>query len=284
MASYLDVHRAWRNEGTPTDHAGAEEWSIAGENKDQLVLSIRVKVPRGEDILVGDGQGLDVEIEPQRVFCADGTERWKIPGSSLRGIIRSWMTRLAARDPAYRNQVNDSWQNWSQNGEEVKGDDLLWGYGTAHEEQRERTQRLHDERNSADMEEIVACPIMRLFGSGYSKGRIHISDALSNNPLQSTDQHLRAHVAVDRITGGANDGFFFQNNVLTGKPEFPFTITIQHPEEHEVIWLLSALRAIDVGVIRIGSSKAGGRLALAANPIARGEYSDRFDHVHTRED
>jgi hypothetical protein len=85
---------------------------------------------------------------------------------------------------------------------------------------------------------------------------------------------LRAHVAVDRITGGASEGFFFTNSVLSGEVKFPVTITVQDPGEDEVRWLRSTLRALHVGILRVGSSKAGGRLRLAGEVKAAGPFAE----------
>ena len=39
----------------------------------------------------------------------------------------------------------------------------------------------------------------------------------------------------------------------------------------EVEWLVATLRAIDLGILRIGSSKSSGRLCLKEAPVVRGE-------------
>ena len=70
------------------------------DDQDCQVLEVRftLGIPRGQDLLVGDGQGLDHEIEPQRVVGADGNTYWRLPGASLRGMFHAWVARLAARE------------------------------------------------------------------------------------------------------------------------------------------------------------------------------------------
>lgn len=279
-SAYLDERHAWARGQMPT--AGEPLEASAGDMdaSDQLRIEFCLGIPRGEDILVADGQGFDYEMEPQRVRCADGQTRWRIPGSTLRGAIRAWCTRLAAR--AGEN-VADSLERWRQRDGEINGDMLAHGYDDG--DRPEETRALLEKRGAAEkLAERVPCPIMRLFGSAYSKSRIHVSDALSEQPPEPAEEQVRAHVAVDRITGGAQEGAFFQNTVLTGRQRFSCVITVREPEEKEVKWLYAALRAIDLGIIRIGSSKAGGRLALAERPKVKGMCPEIFNSLNTSEE
>jgi CRISPR/Cas system CSM-associated protein Csm3 (group 7 of RAMP superfamily) len=264
-AEWLDEHRAWRKERKAP--MNGEDLALAATPPGTLSVDLVLAIPAAQDLLVGDGQGLDHELEPQRVRCADGTERWRIPGSALRGVFRAWMTRLAARAGLL---VADSLHRRRQLGA-PDGDDLAWGLDPK-DGRAEKQDALA--ANPQLLRELVPCPIMRLFGSGYSKARIHFADALSDGPCQPGDQQRRAHVAVDRLTGGANEGFFFDSAVLAGPVRFEVTITIREVEEQEAKWLVSTIRALDLGVLRVGSSKAGGAIELAAPPRAVGPHRE----------
>ncbi len=67
------------------------------------------------------------------------------------------------------------------------------------------------------------------------------------------------HVAVDRVTGGAAKGLLFKNRVLTNsrgyQPTFQFRLQINQPLESELRWLVQALLALHLGILRIGSSR-----------------------------
>lgn len=266
-AALIDEQHAWR-EGRPPQ--GGQELCGTDGPTSSLRIDVVLTVPRGEDLLVGDGQGFDHQLEPQRVRCADGQDRWRLPGSSLRGVLRGWIARLAARAG---EPIADSLARRESTKGEVTGDDLAWGY--VHGESRERIQ---DDlaADPARLADLVPCPVMRLFGSGFSRSRIHVGDALSEDPVQQRQQQTRTHVAVDRLTGGANEGFLFTTAVLAGRPRFPVTIVIEEPTKGEVDWLVASLRALDLGVLRVGSSKAGGRLALASVPTAKGPFENLF--------
>jgi CRISPR/Cas system CSM-associated protein Csm3 (group 7 of RAMP superfamily) len=223
-------------------------------------------IPRGEDILVGDGQETDYALKPQSVIFADGTEHWRIPGSSLRGIIRGWMTRLAVRDGAKVRDSIEQWYEYYDNKDikEYNPDHAGWGF--VEEKDRGKYQKSPGLLND---------PILDLFGSMYKKGRIHIGDSFSET-AKDKDVQDRMHVAVDRFSGGANEGALFNNQVLAGKNlSFPVTISLTFPTKDEIKWLVKTLRAIHLGILSVGSSKSSGRLEIKSIS-AKGCGSERI--------
>lgn len=267
-AEWLDDHSKWRQ--NPSIVLGKQSLeSDDHASADSLFVEFSLSIPRGQDILIGDGKGLDHEIEPQRVTAVDEKTYWRLPGSSLRGVFRSWMTHLAAREG---KAVADS-VNRPQRDETLSGDNLGW-YFLPPEQRRHGIAK-------------TDCPIAALFGSLFQASRIHISDAYAE--LQTTEkktakhEQIRMHVAVDRITGGAAEGMLFENTVLVGdgtsSPVFPVAIRIEDPTEDEARWLAATLRALDLGILRVGSSKSSGRLGLRATPVARGPHAKLLNSV-----
>ncbi|ETX06257.1 RAMP superfamily CRISPR-associated protein [Candidatus Entotheonella palauensis] len=164
-AQWLDDRRASRQDpaAMPT---GCEPLHIAADQPaNDLRITFRLGIPRGQDVLIGDGQGKSHDIEPQRVVAADGKSYWRLPGASLRGLFRGWVTRLAARDG---KPVADYAQRQLYQGETLpdherwNGNNLGWGFVP------------EDERKPGNEPN---CPVLNLFGSLYRAGRIHISDA-----------------------------------------------------------------------------------------------------------
>ncbi|MDR2390487.1 MAG: RAMP superfamily CRISPR-associated protein [Planctomycetota bacterium] len=245
----------------------------AGSNRD-LVVEVELGVARGQDFLVSDGQGLKYQLEPQQVGDMDGEKYWRLPGSSLRGLFRAWMTRLAAREgePVANSAALERKRREAGKGlkteEAMNGDNLGWGFIP----KGERTAAARDRPESA-------CPIMKLFGSFRRAGRIHFADAIVKRGAANakTAEQMRMHVAIDRITGGANDGMLFDNLVLTSDlgNAFPVRIRIADPEEKEARWLAQTLKALDLGILRVGSSKASGRLT-ARKVRASGGHAEVF--------
>jgi len=234
----------------------------------QLSLTVTFGIPRGQDLCVGDGDGLDHTVEPQAVVDVHGIRLWRIPGSALRGIFRGWIARLAARDrwPVADSVDRELAERAVLGGSPKRsGRDLAWGFI---EDEAERRRLQVDPSR-------ITCPVMRLFGSAYSKGRIHFSDSTS----KVGDGQSRMHVSIDRFSGGANDGFLFSHEAITGNARFCVQITVDSPTEQEADWLLSSLRALDMGLLRVGSSKSSGRLCIQSPPIASGRHSERFKDV-----
>lgn len=237
---------------------GGETREVVSDS-DFLTVTLTLGIPRGEDCLIADGS----DMVPQETVAADGKEYWKIPGSSFRGLLRSWMTRLAVREG---ETIRDSHEQWDEqfspdNPKEYKPDLVGWGF--AEENSEERKKYVKDPGALND-------PILNLFGSMYQRGRIHITDALSSRPMdRSRDIQERAHVAIDRFSGGANEGAFFTNHVLiTSDLTFSVAIIIEKPQEKEIRWLVKTLRALHLGILSVGSSKSAGRLEIRSIEVS----------------
>ena len=244
VADFMDAEYKERTSGVQLVGDPIEK----GEISEKTTITIELGIPRGEDILVGDGQERDYSLQPQRVMI-DGQEHWRIPGASLRGIFRGWMTRLAARDGEEVRDSNSRWEEQFDDGnQEYKAHLSGWGF---EEDDRETYQ---------NNPSLLNDPILDLFGSMYKKGRIHIADSFAKKESEAQE---RMHVAVDRFSGGANEGALFNNQVLTGsKLRFPVTISIDSPKEKEMQRLEKTLIALHLGILRVGSSKSGGRLEI----------------------
>jgi len=247
MSTWLDTQYKERKIGISLE--GEKTSLTSPQNK--LQINIKFGIPRGEDLLIGNGQESDFAAQPQKTTLMNGDEYWRIPGSSLRGVIKSWMTRLAARDGYNIKDSNDNWNTCTEN-EDYKPDLIGWGFKSKEERKKYQGDPV-----------LINDPILDIFGSMYKKSRLHISDSYSSKPIKKTDTQERIHVAIDRFSGGANEGALFKNKVLINqKDTFSTTITFQKPKAEEIEWLIKTLRAIHLGIITLGSSKSSGRLEI----------------------
>lgn len=280
-ARYLDDHRAWRTGDASSykDRMKKADLVSRDSSDKRLRIDLKLTIPRGQDLLVGDGQGIYCESEPQRVVRSGTNEEyWVLPGSTLRGAFRSWMNRLAARD---KEEILDSHARRQQalkDNSVWNGDLLGWLFLDKNERKNpaERQKKAIQRQNSD--------PVYSLFGSLAKAGRIHISDAYSKihspdeNILNCSNVQKRMHVAVDALTGGAIEHMLFDSAVLTAPSsapvQFDVKILVEDPTEKEVTWLCKTIRALDMGLIRIGSSKSSGRLCLTQKPQATGRFAE----------
>lgn len=275
--SDLDQHADWLDQNyrfkTDPDSFSGEKISPLAVDFNELVISLELAVPRGQDFVVGDGQGAEFDMEPQKVRAADGREAWLLPGSTLRGLFRAYINRLAAREG---KPVADSYDRWKLRNENPRspqpltGDDVAFGFVP-------ETER----GDFYDDPELIECPVMRLFGSSFARGRIHITDSISIDANRDGVQ-ARTHVAIDRFSGGANEGFLFDNQTLT-RGSFAVTIVIKNPTNDEAKWIAQCIRALDMGLIRVGASKGSGRLALAQAPKAQGPFNEIINALEPSE-
>jgi len=276
-AIYLETQRSLRI-GGKLAVPGLETMENGESVNQQLDITLKLGVPRGQDFLVADGQGNDHETEPQRVHHVDGHEYWRIPGSTFRGLFRAWMTKLAAKEgllvaDSYMRQENHRSSKTKVSTDEINGENL----GRCFLPKDEGADPTHPPK--------IDCPIASLFGSVFSAGRIHFSDALSlKGSAKSYTEQIRMHVAVDRITGGAAESMLFDNTVLVATdskntPSFEVKIRVTDPTEHEVQWLRKTILALDLGLLRLGSSKSAGRIELQIPPTATGPLADQLTSI-----
>lgn len=267
--SDIEQHGAWLDEQRQIAENPPDTGTILDTNAetgDILKITFKLHVAPGQDVLIG-GLNLDGVLEQQQCVASNGKEYFRIPGSSMKGVLRSWISRLAARESI---PIADHVGRFelALPHERTKAHDPGWGFA----DEATRRAWIADPSN-------VACPIMKLFGSFYAKGRLHCSDA---RVLKTTPPAARSHVSIDRISGGASEGFLFQTRVMEAASNaFEFVVTIDRPTEQESKWLMQTLKAIDLGVLRIGSTKGSGRLKLADKVLASGTHSALFENLGT---
>lgn len=252
-------HGAWLDERHSQNRGETNQPTVGSVIKsvrpaDRTVLDVQLRIPRGQDMLIGGDSGLDASIEPQRIRGADGAALLRFPGSAFRGVICKWVARLAAREG--RTVVDSHARALKRSDSDaVRGADLGWGFVSS-------SERAQFQQNPS----ALGCPVMALFGSFYAKGRVHISDAIAADSSEFVQR--RTHVSIDRFGGGASNGFLFDTDVTTGigtsNHELSLRIELETPSPDEARWIAETMNAINLGVLRVGSSKASGRFEVAS--------------------
>ncbi len=175
----------------------------------------------------------------------NGTQEAYLPGSSLKGTLRSHAERIARtlNSAAACNPFVEANKPEAFCGhifEERKDKDLP-----------NREQR--DELNQLIYRD--SCPICRLFGSTWFAGRLATEDAYAVGSAPTPQQ--RDGVGIDRFTGGAAHGVKFDLEVIT-EAKFATRLHLRNFE----LWQLGLLGFVLIdladGLIRIGSAKSRG--------------------------
>jgi len=259
---YLDLSRAFRQGKSSISADAFKVLSIDESDQTTLRIDVSFSIPEGQDILVGNGN-----MQQMETTAFDGGKYWVLPGSSLRGTLKAFITGYAVRSGrkvAY--DIGKAPKEASFLDEHYSR--VSWLFDKPKEGGTTKTA-LHDEY-----------PVASLFGSLHRSGRLHISDSFVSADVP---EQLRMHVAVDAVTGGAIEGALFSNEVITAvateEQAFKTIIIIDNPSSDDIEFIVAGLKAIDSGYLRLGSSKASGRLELKQTPYSFGKHSSTFQRV-----
>jgi CRISPR-associated RAMP protein (TIGR02581 family) len=197
-------------------------------NQATIELTIEAQGP----LLIKSGieGGADPSV-PDMQFVRSGGSVY-IPGSSLKGVFRSYAEKIARTVGARCcNPFDDTFCG-------KKANDAKVSTGTA----------IYSNRN-------YACRICQLFGSTAMASRIKFNDAYPPNG-QNPQTETRTGVAIDRVLGSVAHGPF-DFEVVT-KAKFTTTIHLRNFELWQLGLLALVLRDLAEGLIPIGFGKSRG--------------------------
>jgi len=202
-----------------------------------------------------------------------------IPGSSLKGVFRSQVEKIIRtekeelvclpylnKDKAIKNSLS--------------GFNIFCG--DKFKERMKRYEWGRDGNKAKEPPKEIAygesCPVCKLFGSTFFKGRIAISDAYIT-PDTSFVLEERDGVAIDRFTGGAASRALFQVEVVS-KARFKTRIKIQNFECWQLGMMATIMKDLEDELVQIGSgtSRGFGRIkGEVANAALRFFRQDKPD-------
>ncbi|MBF0528733.1 MAG: hypothetical protein HQK55_05575 [Deltaproteobacteria bacterium] len=188
-------------------------------------------------------------------FCLNSADKPYIPGSSLRGSLRSYVERIIRT---------------------LAGDDRAWNLEQAQAHGQEFSRR-HEY-----IENDVNCLVSRVFGFSGLGGRITFSDAVPVNvQIFENRRKLLDHVALDRFTGGAADQAKFNSrpyfplgpalpDELDGNGDLVCEIELFDFDDWHLGLVLMMLRDMRLGRIYLGhgKNKGFGKVRLEGATIA----------------
>lgn len=166
-----------------------------------------------------------------------------IPGSSLRGAIRSTVERilngigsvsgLKSCTLFSSDDCNNKTRQFQQSGE--KKDEELASF--------------------ADKE---LCDVCKLFGATVCASRVVIEDAYPKSPTTLGDKILvRDGVGIDRDTGTAREGAKFDYEVMEAGPTFIFHMQVENVTKKDRLLINLILGLLRVG-LHVGGKQAAG--------------------------
>lgn len=199
-------------------------------------FSVTVEIEALEPLLVRSGTA--VVNGPDMAFVRtqrNGRFEPFLPGSSLKGVLRSHAERVART--LCEGGVCDVFE---YKGRPTNG--CSW--------------RLQRSKTAADYRQL--CPSCRLFGSLHWKGRFMVSDAYLLADFIHLEPEVRDGVGIDRVTGGVAGGAKFDLEVLPAGVRFETRIDVVNFELWQIGWLAYVLRDLNDGYLRVGAGTSRG--------------------------
>ena len=204
-------------------------------NECLIELAIRTEGP----VLVKSG--IETVGGPDMAFVRtwrDGEPQAYLPGSSLKGVLRSHAERIA------RTLGEDkACDPFAKQG-------ALMACGHRFEARKKQREKLDNAQVYA-----ASCPVCRLFGSTWYAGRLATADAYAEGGAPRTEQ--RDGVGIDRFTGGAARGAKFELEVVINAT-FGTTLHLRNFELAQLGLVGFLLQDLKDGMLRIGMGKSRG--------------------------
>lgn len=211
-------------------------------------VSIDLTISPVDPLLIKSGQATvgGVDMSFVRTRRAEGQDDPYLPGSSLKGIIRSYSEKICR---SIKPDSTPVCLPYVRPGQEGDGEHGQASCGLRFEEYKKRNKL-----STRDAYHF-SCPVCRLFGSHVFTGRYQSADAYlvpDSNPVFE----IRDGVAIDRLTGGVASGPFDFEVLVRG--EFSTTIEIQNFERWQLGLVALVLRDMEQELVRIGSGTSRG--------------------------
>lgn len=209
-----------------------------------------------DPMLIKSGQATvgGVDMAFVRTYSKGGEPEPFIPGSSLKGVIRSYAEKICR---SLRETPVPVCLPYLDVGKENEGEKDQASCGLR------LTKHVRDKKSKKHpTSEIyrVSCPTCRMFGSHQFIGRLETSDGYLTDTFKKAGRPVletRDGVAIDRLTGGPAGSAKYDLEVLT-KGVFGTRIEIRNFERWQLGLLGLVLRDMEKGLIRIGMGKSRG--------------------------
>lgn len=206
----------------------------------------------------GDPIGTDLPV------VRDGLGRPMIPGSSLKGVMRSAAEALLRHfpRPAKGAPPEEHPALWSC--DLVGGDPCI-----DHEWLKKERQALPDRPPAGSLRQLAekawrhSCPVCRLFGSMAMAGRVRFPDLLLA-PEQAPMMEVRNGVGIDRDKGQAANGVLYDFEAVPPQTRFELSVIVDNYDDFEIGLLLYLFDELNRGALSLGgkSTRGLGQVAI----------------------
>lgn len=215
-------------------------------NQMRIDLSIEPRAP----LLIRSGRtGASPDPTRPDLECVrtrfNGVRSVYIPGSSLKGVLRSHAERLMLSEGL---PITPTFS--------------------------ERAVKAFDQKTPGDVAYAGTCPLGRTFGSLHVKGRVSVTDHLPGGRekkaserdrliQQANATEQRNGVGIDRLLGSAKRGALFDQEVVV-QGRFDGGILFRNFQLYQLALILLVLRDLNEGYVQLGSGTTRGNGLVSA--------------------
>jgi len=238
------------------------------------------------------GAGKSTEAAgPDLPVVKDALHRPYIPGSSFKGVLRSW---LEATLRTLRNDLACDLFTKEDNPVSVKGicltmndaksqdgTTIVKGVKTLKEDFKDNTEGL------SDLLWQRSCRICRLFGAPWLASKVLVKDLQVVEPWFDQWYLLRDGVGIDRDTETAAPGLKYDLEAVPAGTSFTFELMVENATAAEKGLVLLGLREFEHGHLPIGGGRSRGlgwvQLAIDWEKSGYVDKDSLPDYLHTGE-
>lgn len=240
------------------------EWPLELSRRTEITGRLRME----SALHVGGGVGSTSITDAGVVRHADG--RPYIPGSSMKGALRSHLARLCQTEALVEAGASSCllYPPGGENGDERASVPTAEDCPTLDH----TAATLHNEENDApvptdlsdwDKERVDTflddlCCTCTLFGSPYLAGKIRLPDLEVDERTYAGEVEIRDGVGIDRDRGRAVNEVKFDYEVVPSDTVFEFSVTVDSPDEVELGLLAIGIREMQRGKVAVGGKTTRG--------------------------
>ena len=221
------------------------------ELKNEVKITVFLHTKSPLTIMSAQGKLLDPTLLDMQCVKSryQGKNTVVIPGSSLKGVIRSRYEKIVS---LFGGKCCDIFDDKSScNSKMEKKNDISY---------QEQGKYVYQQ----------VCPACKLFGSSNIASRIYIADAY---PIGEYVLGERTGVGINRLTGAAQKGALYDFEVVEDGT-FRVDITLKNYELYQMVLLLYILKDLDEGYVAVGAAttRGNGRMGIKRLDISLREY------------
>ena len=234
-------------------------------DKFQSRLILEGEVETLTAIRIGAGRSTS-PISSDLPVVRDAANRPYIPGSSFKGVLRSYIESVMR---SFKDDKHIVCNPVDEDGQCINRRDMQ-SLRKSREAELKNPRERHKWTDQEFSKKILrdTCWVCQLFGSLWYASKLQIRDLHVQQKLWFDQYQQRDGVAIDRDTETAADGKLYDFEVVPAGVLFDFHAIVDNAAEWQLGMLYLGLSAFEKGELTIGggSSRGLGAIELSLNP------------------